>query len=115
MAGTEAVSLEDACKLCKQYDINLYAYCPAVEMNSYTSKERIATYKKAVEQLAGGKFYNGDLNEMSSNIVNEIKENKKSLLKTSQKTLVTDYPEIFFISVVILYAISIFIEKRIRI
>ena len=115
VAGTEAVSLEDACKLCKQYGINLYAYCPTVEMNIYTSKEKIAAYRRAVEQLAGGKFYTGDLSKMSSNIVNEIKETKTSLLKTSKKTFVTDHPEIFFISVVILYAISIFIEKRIRI
>lgn len=115
VAGTEAVSLEDACKLCKQYGINLYAYCPTVEMNIYTSKEKIVAYRRAVEQLAGGKFYTGDLSEMSSNIVNEIKETKTSLLKTSKKTFVTDHPEIFFISVVILYTISIIIEKRIRI
>lgn len=115
VAGTEAVSLEDACKLCKQYGINLYAYCPTVEMNIYTSKEKIAAYKRAVEQLAEGKFYTGDLSKMTSNIANEIKETKTSLLKTSKKTFVTDHPEIFFISVVILYAILIFIEKRIRI
>lgn len=115
VSGTEAVSLEDACKLCKEYGINLYAYCPTVEMNPYTSKNKIAAYKIAVEQLAGGKFYTGNLNTMSSNIVNEIEETKTSLLKTSKKILVTDHPEIFFISVVILYAISVFIEKRIRI
>ena len=66
VAGTEAVTLEDACKLCKQYGINLYAYCPTVEMNTYTSKEKIAAYRMAVEQLAGGKFYTGDLSKMSS-------------------------------------------------
>ena len=84
-------------------------------MNPYTSKEKIAAYRKAVEQLAGGKFYTGDLGKMSSNIVNEIKETKTSLLKTSKKTFVTDHPEIFLISLVILYAISIWMEKRIRI
>ena len=115
VSGTEAVTLEEACKLCKQYNINLYAYCPSVEMNVYTSKEKIASYKKAVEQVAGGKFYTGDLDKMSSNIVNEIKETKTSLLKTSKKTFVTDHPEIFFVIVVILFAISVFIEKRIRI
>ncbi len=115
VSGTETVSLEEACKLCKQYGISLYAYCPTVEMNKSTSKEKIAAYRRAVEQSAGGKFYTGDLNEMSSNIINEIKETKASLLKTSKKTFVTDHPEIFFINVVILYAISIFIEKRIRI
>ena len=47
VSGTEAVSLEDACILCKKYGINLYAYCPTVEMNMYTSKEKIAEYKKA--------------------------------------------------------------------
>lgn len=84
-------------------------------MNVYTSKEKIASYKKAVEQLAGGKFYTGDLDKMSSNIVNEIKETKISLLKTSKKTFITDHPEIFFIAIVILFAILIIIEKRIKI
>ena len=115
VAGTESISLEDACKLCKQYGINLYAYCPTIEMNAYATKEKIMEYRKAVEEVAKGKFYTGDLSKMSSNIVNEIKETKISLLKTSKKTFVTDHPEIFFISVVILYEISIFIEKRIRI
>ena len=84
-------------------------------MNIYTSKEKIASYKKAVEQLAGGKFYTGDLEKMSSSIVNEIKETKTSLMKTSKKTFVTDHPEKFFVSVVILFTILIIIEKRIRI
>ena len=90
VAGTEAVSLEDACKLCKQYGINLYAYCPTVEMNIYTSKEKIAAYRRAVEQLAGGKFYTGDLSKMSSNIVNEIKETKRRISNW--------YPSFYFLS-----------------
>lgn len=114
VAGTETVSLEDACILCNQYNVKLYAYCPTVEMNKYTSNEKIASYKKAVEDKAGGKFYTGDLNKMTTNIVQEIKEAKTSLLKTSKKTYVTDHPEIIFISIIILFFILIIIEKRIR-
>ena len=114
VAGKETVTLDDACKLCKQYNINLYAYCPTEEMNSFTSKEKIASYKKAVEQSAGGKFYTGDLSKMTSNIVNEIKETKASLLKTSKKTIVTDHPEAIFISIIILFVILMIIEKRIK-
>lgn len=51
----------------------------------YTSNEKIASYKKAVEQNAGGKFYTGDLQKMTTSIVQEIKETKTSLLKTSKK------------------------------
>ena len=112
VSGKETVSLEDACKICKQYDVKLYAYCPTVEMNKFTSKEKIESYKKAVEQSASGKFYTGDLNQMSSSIVNEIKDTKKSLLKTSKKTIVTDHPEVFFVIVVALVIILIIIEKR---
>lgn len=83
-------------------------------MNKYTSKEKISSYRRAVEQLAGGKFFTGDLEKMSSNIINEIRDTKNSLLKTSKKTFITDHPEIFFISLVILYAMLIFIEKRIK-
>lgn len=115
VGGTEAISLEDACKLCNQYNINLYAYCPTVEMNKYTSQEKIKSYKNAVEQLAGGKFYTGDLKKMTSNIVEEIKNTKTSLLKTSKKTIITDHPEIIFICALILFTILIIIEKRIRI
>ena len=114
VAGTQTVTLEEACSLCEKYQINLYAYCPTVEMNEYTSKEKIASYKKAVEQNAKGKFYTGDLDKMSSSIVNEIKETKTSLLKTSKKTLVTDHPEIVFISITITFLILIIIEKRVK-
>ncbi len=115
VAGQEEVSLEDACTICKQYGVNLYAYCPSVEMNIYTSKEKIAKYKKAVEENAGGKFYTGKLEKMATNIVKEIKETKTSLLKKSKKTYVTDHPEIFLIITIIIFLILLIIEKRIKI
>ena len=115
VSGKEEVSLEDACLICKKYGIKLYAYCPTVEMNSYTSREKINSYKNAVEQQAGGKFYLGDLKNMSSSIVDEIKEMKTSAVKTSKKTIITDYPEIVFIVLVVVFSASIFIEKRIKI
>ena len=51
---------------------------------------------------------------MSSSIVNEIKETKTSLIKTSKKTYVRDYPEIFFIIIVSIFFVLIIIEKRAR-
>ncbi len=110
--GTETISLEDACSICKQYNINLYAYCPTTQMNAYTSEQKIASYKKAVEERAEGKFYTGNLTQMTSSIVNEIKETKTSLLKTNKKTYVTDYPQIFLITIVITFLVLIIIEKR---
>ena len=80
----------------------------------YTSNEKIASYKKAVEQNAGGKFYTGDLQKKTTRIVQEIKETKTSLLKTSKKTYVTDHPEIFFISIIVIFFSLIIFEKRIR-
>ena len=84
-------------------------------MNIYTSEKKIESYKKAVEEKANGKFYTGDLTLMASSIVNEIKETKTSLLKTSKKTYVTDYPEIFLITIVIIFLVLIIIEKRARV
>ena len=112
--GTETISLEDACSLCKKYNINLYAYCPTVEMNNYTSKTKIASYKRAIEENGRGKFYTGDLGKMTSSIVNEVKETKTSLLKASKKTYVKDYPQIIFVSIIVIVVILILIEKRIR-
>lgn len=114
VAGTEAVSLEDACILCKQNNINLYAYSPTSEMNVFATKENIASYKRAVEEKAGGKFYTGDLDKMTTSIVGEIKETKTSVLKTSKKTYVTDHPEIIFISIVIIFFILTIVERRIK-
>lgn len=84
-------------------------------MNPYTSKDKIASYKNAVEKNAGGKFYTGDLKNTISNITNEIRETKATLLKTSKKTIITDYPEIIFIVLVIVFTTLIFIEKRVKI
>ena len=115
VGGKETVSLEEACSLCKKYNINLYAYCPSTEMNAFASKEKIASYKKSIEEEANGKFYTGNLTQMSSNIVNEIKETKISLLKTSKKTYITDHPEIFLIAIVAIFLVLIIIEKRARV
>ena len=48
-------------------------------MNIHTSKEKISSYKKAVEQNAGGKFYTGNLDIMTSNLIDEIQGTKKTL------------------------------------
>ncbi|MBQ3408856.1 MAG: hypothetical protein IJH12_06620 [Clostridia bacterium] len=114
VAGTQTITLEEACKYCKQYNINLYAYCPSVDMNIYTSKEKIESYRKAVEEIAGGKFYVGDLDRMSSSIVNEIKDTKTTAMKTSVKTIITDHPEFLCITVTVLVVILIILEKRIK-
>lgn len=114
VSGTEAVTLEEACAYCKQNNINLYAYCPSVDMNSYTSSEKIASYKAAVENIAGGKFYVGSLDKMSSSIVNEIKDTKTSEMNTSVKTIITDHPEVLCVIVTILIVILIILEKRIK-
>ena len=113
VSGTETISLEDACAYCKQYKINLYAYCPSTDMNIYATKENIASYKEAVES-AGGKFYVGDLDRMSSSIVNEIKDTKVSAMNTSVRTIITDHPEVLAVIITISVAILIIIEKRIR-
>ena len=113
VSGTETISLEDACAYCKQYKINLYAYCPSTDMNIYATKENIASYKAAVES-AGGKFYVGDLDRMSSSIVNEIKDTKVSAMNTSVRTIITDHPEVLAVIITISVAILIIIEKRIR-
>ena len=114
VSGTEAVTLEEACAYCKQNNINLYAYCPSVDMNPYTSSEKIASYKAAVENIAGGKFYVGSLDKMSSSIVNEIKDTKTSEMNTSVKTIITDHPEVLCVVVTILIVILIILEKRIK-
>ena len=113
--GKELISLEDASSLCKKYNVNVYAYCPTTEMNEYVTEKNIAKYKNAIEINAGGKFYTGNLSSMTYNIVNEIKETKTSLQKTSNKKYVTDQPEFIVIIVVLLFSALIVAEKIIKI
>lgn len=84
-------------------------------MNVYTSEEKIASYRNAVEKNAGGKFYTGELEKMTSNIVNEIKETKTSLLKTSKKTYVTDHPKIIFTVIMIMFFSILILEEKLKI
>lgn len=115
VAGKETITLNEACKLCKNYNINIYAYCPTKEMNSYVTQESINNYKNAIEINANGKFYTGDLSKATSYITDEIKETKTSKFKTSKKTYITDYPQIPLIGILILFIILIILEKRVKI
>ena len=115
LAGEETISLNDACKLCKQNNINLYAYCPTTDMNIYATKDVIEQYRTAVTQTAGGKFYLGDLDNMSTQIVKEIKETKTTLLNENKKTYIMDHPIVFFVILTVTIIVMIIIEKRIRI
>ena len=115
VAGTQDVTLEEACALCKKYGIYLYAYCPTVDMNQYTSEQKISTYKSAVEDKANGKFYNGNLTKMVKSIFDEIKDTKTSAMKTTKKTYVTDHPKFLFIILVISYSALIIVEKKAKI
>ena len=83
-------------------------------MNRYTSNDKILSYKNAVEKNADGKFYNGKL-ETLTNIVNEIKETKTSLLKSNKKTYIKDHPEAVFIIIVTIFIILVIYEKIIKI
>lgn len=84
-------------------------------MNAYTSETKIASYKRDVEQHADGKFYTGDLDTNLSKIIDEVKNTKTSMLKTSKKVYVTDHPETILIISLLLFVILIILEKRIRV
>ena len=115
VAGTETLSLEESCSLCKQYKINVYAYCPTKEMNKYVTETSINDYKNAIEKKANGKFYTGEISKIAPNIMDEIKKTKISLMKTSEKKYIVDHPEFAFIIMTICILILIILEKWIKI
>lgn len=114
LAGTETITLDEAAQLCKKYNINLYAYCPTQSMNPYVTKEYLAGYRDSVSK-AGGKFYTGDLKQMTSQIVDEIKNTKKTELNTTKKTFINDHPETFVYLFTGLFVVLLIAEKRIKI
>lgn len=111
--GKEVISLEDACTMCKEKGAILYAYCPSTSINKNATTTKISAYKDAIEKNASGNFYTGNLQETMSNIFEEIKNTKTSLLQTSKKTYETDNPEKIFIGIIIVFIIKTVIEKRI--
>ena len=84
-------------------------------MNKYVTDTGIEDYKNAIEKNANGKFYTGDISKMSSNIMDEIKKTKISLLQTSEKRFIVDHPEIVVIITTICIFILIILEKWIKI
>jgi CHASE3 domain sensor protein len=93
----------------------VYAYCPTKEMNKYVTDICLNEYKNAIEKNANGKFYTGDISKMASNIMEEIKNTKISLMQTSEKRFIVDHPEIAVIITTICIFILIILEKWIKI
>ena len=113
--GEETFSLEDTCDILNAYNISLYAYCPTEAMNKYAKSNVTSKYKSAVEKHAKGKFYMGDLDVAVTDMINEIKNTKATLLKTDKNVRVVDHPEVFLVITVVLNIIIVIIEKRLKI
>ena len=52
---------------------------------------------------------------MASNIVNEIKETKTTLLKTTKKTYITDHPEILVVVAIMIFLGIVILEKKLKV
>ena len=81
-------------------------------MNKYVNSQTTAQYKSAVEN-AGGKFYHGSLEEISK-MVDEIKKTKTTPMMAAKNTIIEDYPQVPFISMVIASLFLIILEKRVK-
>jgi len=114
--GTPIINLEEAAKLCKKYNVKVYGIAPDVNSTSYSNRSKFEhdqeDFKNAVE-ITGGKYYLAQNSEVVKEIIAEIEKTQKTDLSIP-KTLVTDYPGVPFILLLISLGLYFWTSKRIR-
>ena len=105
LQGKEYITLLEAGELSKSKNITVYTIAPK------ETASRFARDLETVAKTTGGKFFKEGQGETIKNIVNGIESQEKSLLKGNTKTVVTDYPEVPYILLLLGFTGLIIIDK----
>lgn len=109
MTGTPIITLEEAAKLCKEKNINVFGIAPN-KINQEDKEE----LENAVK-LTGGELYINSKTDNVKNIINSIESKEKSLIKGKKEVLKIDIPQVPFILLVISLFIFCILNKRVNI
>lgn len=105
--GKELITLEEAGEMCKDRGITVFGIAPSTILGS----DKIVM-KNAVE-ITGGTYYTeGESNV--ANIVKNIEQKGKSLIKGKKETKMTDKPEIPFVVLIISVAGLFVLNKKVN-
>ncbi len=105
LQGKEYITLLEAGELSKSKDVTVYTIAPKSTSGRFTKD------LETVAKTTGGKFFKEGQGETIKNIVNGIESKEKSLLKGNTKTVVTDYPEVPYILLLLGFTGLVIIDK----
>lgn len=106
LAGTPIFTLKEAAELSKSKGITVYGIGTSIVNDE-------SNFRKSME-LTGGKLYKSTSSTTVSEIVNEINEKEKSLIKGQKLTIKTDIPQVPFIILVISVIILFILNKKVN-
>lgn len=108
LAGNSIITLEEAGMLSKNKNITVFGITP-----DFIKDENKVELKKAVE-ITGGKLYTENSESTVSDIVNNIEQTGKSLIKNKKEIRKIDKPQIPFILLVISITILFVLNKKVK-
>lgn len=108
LAGEEIINLIDSAKLCKEKNIIVFGIAPDT-----IQKDDEIELKKAVE-LTGGKYYTMSNKSQVQDIVNNIENTSKTLIKGNKEIRKSDIPFIPFVSLIIGISGLFILDKKVN-
>jgi len=103
--GKQYIDVIGAAKLAKKNNITVYTIAPELTTGKDEKELQEAT------KIANGEYYVHQKGPTVKSIVDNIESKEKSLLKGNEKTIVTDYPQVPFIILLVSFFILIIIDK----
>ncbi|MBP3708717.1 MAG: VWA domain-containing protein [Clostridia bacterium] len=106
LQGTPIYTLKEAAQVCKSKGVTVYGITTSLVRNE-------EDFKDAME-LTGGNLYQSDSSTTIKDIVENINNREKTLLKENKKTIKTGIPQVPFIMLVISILVLFVLNKRVN-
>lgn len=105
LSGTPIVTLDEACALCREYEVSVYAMTP-------TTLEDEAGFNKAINST-NGKVYTSTSKDMYDKIIEEIEKLDTSVYEKTQ-IIRYDKPEFAFICMTVLIFVYFALSRKVK-
>ena len=105
VSGTELINVSEAAEIAKKRNIKIHSITPITYKNDASEMLEEAT------KNTGGKFFIFNQGKTVDNIVKEIDQEEKSVLKGPVKAYIIDYPTVPFVILLLSFVVMIIIEK----
>lgn len=106
LQGTPIYTLEEAAQVCKSKGVTVYGITTDFVYNEDDFEDAI--------ELTGGKLYQSDSSSTMKDIVQNINNREKTLLKGTKKTIKTGIPQVPFIMLVTSILVLFILNKKVN-